>query len=126
MRPDFEQRFVNWLAWCAGRVMLPGIRAISAEAGWIGPQGKGCPTGWGDYDISSLPPKPPRIRVDAQDGLEVNRAYIQLPEQDRLAIKLTWFKQLRPQRAAQIIGCHHTKLHEIAHRAKDRLRELAQ
>lgn len=119
----FDERFTNWIYWCSGRVVLPAVRAISAEAAWSGPQGKGCPTGWGDYDITSLPPRPIRPRVDPHDALDLQRAYVRLPAWDRLAIKLIWFSpKLRDQEIARRLNTHHTRLQDAARAAREALR----
>jgi hypothetical protein len=129
---EFEDRFKNWRRWCLyfdiGRYKHGG-RAVSLEGCYSGPQGKGHPYGWGDWDVAA----PPQIRInepiDHWDALDVNRAYTQLPERTRTTIKLIYFpcvdktgRPLTPKRKAQIIRCHYLDLRETGYMAKRMLR----
>lgn len=98
----WEHRFVNWLRWCRASGTHQA-RAGSAEGEWFGPQGAGCPTGWGDYNEAHLPAR--CEPVDVNDALKVNRAFISLGGQIRRAIKLLYFSGLRDAWIARKLGC---------------------
>jgi hypothetical protein len=120
---DFERRFRNWLSWCRFSDRGPNGRCSSLEGAYSGPQGKGHPYGWGDWDEAAPPKITIPVPVDYWDGLLVNRAYWQLGEKARRTILVIWFRQhWRAQWKAQKIGCHHTELEERAHWGKLMLR----
>ena len=88
-------------------------KAGSAEGNYHSPQV------WDDRN-----PRPQwLIELDVPDAVEVNRAYIQLGERTRRVIKILWFRtHWRPQWQAQKLGCHHTELGELGHKARLMLR----
>lgn len=54
---ELEDRLTNWARYVRSPRTLgaPAKPAsLSIEAGYSNPQGKGCPTGWGDYGITML------------------------------------------------------------------------
>lgn len=67
---DLEDFLVNWAKFVRVHRMAktPGKPATAAsmsiESRYVNPQGKGCPTGWGDYDQAKLPQ---RVTFDATD-----------------------------------------------------------
>jgi hypothetical protein len=102
---------------------------VSLEGLYSGPQGKGHPYGWGDWDEAA----PPQIRIngpiDHWDAVAVNRAFVGLPERTRITLKLIFFPcydkaghALTPKRKAQIIRCHYLDLKEAGHMAKKMLK----
>lgn len=114
---DFDQRFVNWRRWCIARGHYQA-RAGSAEGGYSSPQGKGQPSGWGDYVLSPLP-SITQLPIDVVDAIQVNRAFAGLAARARRVIVVIWFRShWRPSWQAQKIQCRVVDLSDKAHWAK--------
>lgn len=109
---EFEARFRNWLAWCRMKGLHQG-HAGSVEGRYRSPQH------WDPVN-----PKPDwLLMMNENDAVMVNRAYSQLGEWWRRAIKILWFKaHLRPQWQAQKLGVHYTELGDLGFRARLMLR----
>jgi hypothetical protein len=105
---DFEARFANWLHWCRMKGMHQG-HAGSVEGRYRSPQH------WDPVN-----PKPEwLLLMDVNDAVLLNRAYSQLGEYARRAIKILWFRPYwRAQWQAQKLQVHHTELADLAYRAK--------
>lgn len=119
---DFEARFANWLRWCrSGGVRVFALECESIEHVYAGPQGKGCPTGWGDYDESSLPKRSIPEPIDMDDGALLNRVYVyELDPRPRKVIKVIWFERLRPEAKARKLECKPDELRLVGDVAKIR------
>jgi len=124
----FEIRFQNWVRWCKARGMHGNGRAASLEGAYSGPQGKGHPTGWGDWESGPLAPLNVPELIDIPDAVEVNRAFTQLAmiaSTYAMAIKVLVFMDwMKPTRQAQILGTHYTRLSFMLDRAKKMLRNV--
>jgi hypothetical protein len=122
---DFEPRFQNWLRWCyeISGEPVASDRAHSLEGLYSGPQGKGHPTGWGDWDEAAPPHITIPIPIDHWDALLINRAYWQLGEKIRRTIKILWFrKSWGKERQARKIGVHQSTLDDVAEQSKAMLK----
>lgn len=114
MLETFETRFKNWVNWCKLK-NINYSRTGSAEGNYKSPQI------WDERN-----PIPEWIRaINHLDAIEVNRAYIALPEKPRQIIYILCFKShWRAEYQAQRINCHHTELGERLYWAKTQLNNL--
>ena len=119
----WEWRWRNWLRWCRDNQLHRG-RCLSAEGVWYGPQGAGCPTGWGDYHESALPDRPDP--VDLVEALLLNRAFISMEDGIRRTIKLLFFSPHRDSKVARRLKCRVVDLPMKAIWAKTCLRNRLQ
>lgn len=105
---EFEVRFKNWLSWCRMKGLHQG-HAGSVEGKYRSPQH------WDPVN-----PKPEwLLTMNEPDAVLLNRAYSQLGEYTRRAIKILWFRSYwRPQYQAQKLGVHHTELGDLGYRVK--------
>jgi hypothetical protein len=121
----FAARFENWRRWCVAHGHYQR-RSASLEGVYSGPQGKGHPSGWGDWEESAPPRGTVLVPINIPDALEVNRAYTRLallaPTYARAIQVLVFQPWLRPQRQAQMLGTHYQRLDFLLDRAKKMLR----
>lgn len=126
---DFDTRFDNWVRWCQQSGRSAG-RVASLEGLYTGPQGRGHPTGWGDWEQGPLAPLPVKYMVDVNDALRVNRAYVKLamqaPSQAHVIQVLVFQSYLSPKRQAQLVGSPIGRLGELLGRAKKSLENILQ
>ena len=125
---EFEARFENWVRWCRQRDGSGAGRVASLEGAYTGPQGKGHPTGWGDWEQGPLAPLPVKVIVDVNDALRVNRAYVQLAAQSPTNARIIQVRvfqgYLSEKRQAQVLGVQIGRLDELLDRAKKMLCNL--
>lgn len=114
---EFELRLRNWCLWCRMREGEHYGHAGSIEGRYRSPQH------WDPVN-----PKPEwLLTLNENDAVLVNRAYIYLPEKQRLVIVGMLIERVRQPELARKVGCHHTELGDRLYIAKRMLKNrLAQ
>lgn len=92
---DLEALLVNWGNWVrAPRTLGAPAKATAAslESGYSNPQGKGCPTGWGDYTVPLT-----RLPFNLPDALKVESLISRLLPRSRTFLTFHYVYRADPR-----------------------------
>jgi hypothetical protein len=125
----WEQRFDNWAAWCRSKGFHQA-RAFSVEGCYSGPQGKGYPYGWGEWENGPLAPLEVRRVIDIPDAIHVNRAYTRLAitaeTHARIIRVMTFDRRMSFPAKCRFLGYRQDRIDAVLGHAKRMLRNIAQ